>query len=123
MSAELRLYRPSNGSEGDCFHAEYCDRCEHDRAFREGTDPAGCEIHCRALFLDTKHEDYPREWCYDAADNPVCTAFKEQDDNEGDAPKPEPPDPAQLVLIADPTEDAALFPAEPPAPALVEVPA
>lgn len=60
-------YRPSNGSEGDCFQAAWCERCLRDKAARAGDYANGCDILLRALAF------------------PI-------------------PDPAQLVLIADPTE-------------------
>ena len=41
-----RPYQPSNGSEGEGFHAAFCDHCARDAAFRETGyegDPAlGC---------------------------------------------------------------------------------
>lgn len=49
----------------------------------------------------------------------TCPFFRARADDDGDDnPPPPPPDPAQLVLIADPTEDAALIT---DAPVLVEV--
>ena len=84
MSGELRkaeraalrskTYRPSNGTEGDAFIAAFCERCERDRAFREGTGD-GCEILARTLVLDVDDPDYPTEWTYDTDEMPTCTAF------------------------------------------------
>lgn len=68
MGRTLELYRPSNGTEGMCFEAEFCDRCVHDSEDK-------CEIHDRALLFDTDDKEYPHEWWYDGEGNPTCTAF------------------------------------------------
>ncbi len=102
MSAPLRLYRPSNGSEGDWFCGQFCERCIHDKSIRDGTG-TGCRIRFLTMMLDKKDEGYPREWCYDAAGNPTCTKFIEEGGPD-DKPAPPPTDPRQIVLIADPTE-------------------
>jgi hypothetical protein len=79
MSTPLPLYRPSNGSEGDGFYAEWCGRCERDRAFREADgDAAGCLILSMTLALETDHPDYPREWVEHPTEGPKCTAFVEE---------------------------------------------
>lgn len=64
-------YRPSNGTEGDCFYAQWCRHCIHD-------DPATqklCDILGRTYFLTETDPDYPREWIYGEDGNPCCTAF------------------------------------------------
>lgn len=68
-SRAARRYRPSNGTEGDYFRCDFCDRCVRDLA-----DP-GCGILTRTLLCDVEDDEYPDEWTYDAAGNPVCTAF------------------------------------------------
>lgn len=68
-------YQPSNGTEGEGFYASFCERCERDRAFREGAPEDGCEIIVRTLVLDVDDPEYPSEWTYDADDMPTCTAF------------------------------------------------
>jgi hypothetical protein len=63
--------------------------------------------HLEALarwFGWTESPDYPGSFDYPS----VCPLRKSPDDND-DRPAPPPPDPAQLVLLADPTEDAALI--------------
>jgi hypothetical protein len=75
--AELRLYRPSNGSEGEGFEEQWCERCERDVAFRANDEGYGCLILARALAHDITDPEYPREWCQDEAGTPRCTAFVE----------------------------------------------
>lgn len=104
-------YRPSNGSEGDCFQAAWCERCLRDKAARAGDYANGCDILLRALAFPITDALYPDEWRQPIGDEwaPECTAFIEDSDDERDPPPPD-PDPAQLVLIADPSEDLAYFP-------------
>lgn len=68
-------YRPSNGTEGDCFQAAWCEKCERDREYQEsnGGKP-GCEILARTMACDVDDPRYPIEWIVDA-DGPKCTAF------------------------------------------------
>jgi hypothetical protein len=86
--------------------AHFCEKCIRDRAARAGDYANGCDILCCSLAFGIGHELYPKEWVQDDdGDNPRCTAFLDEGD-AGDPPQPD-PDPAQLVLIADPTEDIA----------------
>jgi len=82
MNTGLRLYRPSNGTEGMGFMDLCCGECVHDWAFRQGESDAGCEIVARALMFGKDDKKYPREWCYDADGHPTCTAFKQRPDND-----------------------------------------
>lgn len=68
-------YRPSNGSEGDFFQAKYCNRCDNDWLFRTFGEGTGCHILAKTLIFDTRDEEYPKEWVYNDAGRPVCTAF------------------------------------------------
>lgn len=70
----VEIYRPSNGTEGEWFMANWCHRCERDRAFREG-DGDSCQIAANTMAYDRDHPDYPEEWRYNDAGRPVCTAF------------------------------------------------
>jgi hypothetical protein len=68
-------YRPSNGTEGEFFHAEFCYRCA-----RYG-DPDGpiepCRIQLNAMVHHTDEPEYPKEWVEDSdGSNPRCTAFE-----------------------------------------------
>ncbi|MEN6401130.1 MAG: hypothetical protein ABFD94_04240 [Armatimonadia bacterium] len=74
MSERIKLYRPANGTEGDIFASQFCDRCEHEREWRHD-DVSPCEIRNRTFMHGTNHPDYPQEWRLDAEGYPTCTAF------------------------------------------------
>ena len=63
----LKRYRPSNGTEGMIFAAQFCDRCVHD--INED-----CAIFARSLAFGVDHPEYPVEWIEDDR-GPLCTAF------------------------------------------------
>lgn len=71
-------YMPCNGTEGEFFHAAWCENCERDKAmngtvYREGreeTDDDWCEILGRSF-----REDEIAEWVYGADGQPSCTHF------------------------------------------------
>ena len=65
-------YRPSNGSEGDWFMAEFCDQCAKDDVDNNKL----CDILTRTYAYDVDDKGYPKEWTYDEG-IPVCTAFEE----------------------------------------------
>lgn len=67
-------YRPSNGSEGSSFISHWCDRCERDRAFREGRGDS-CSIVANTLVYNVGDPEYPEEWTWDKDGVPICTAF------------------------------------------------
>lgn len=77
-SGTYRPYRPSNGTEGDLFMAEWCQQCA--LADYDGT---GCTIQLRALAHDIYDPEYPAEWNFTIGGYPQCSAFA------GDPP-PEP---------------------------------
>lgn len=99
---ELRLYRPGNGSEGDWFKGKFCDRCVHDREWREH-ERNPCQILNATLCLHTDEEGYPAEWRYDENDRPTCTAFKE----DASVPEPVPLTEAQIAAIEEDAERIA----------------
>lgn len=96
-------YQPSNGSEGDWFTDKFCMKCIHC-----DPDPSGkkqCTILCASLCFSIGDPEYPKEWVYDANDNPTCTAHVPWDwDKHGNPDDPQnenyvqPEDPAQLKL-------------------------
>lgn len=73
-----RLYRPSNGGEGEAFMDRWCRNCEEDRAFREDRSPSGCDLILRAMIWPIEHPEYPQEWREKADDGfrGYCTAFR-----------------------------------------------
>lgn len=79
-----RLYRPSNGTEGMMFEAEFCDRCCKSLFW---TDDQGCAILGNALFHEVDEPEYPKEWTYDDKGNPTCTAFELDDGSHQPTPK------------------------------------
>jgi hypothetical protein len=99
----MKKYRPSNGSEGECFMSEHCYQCIH-----ENPDPEKkpkCEIMTFTMCFGVDEPEYPKEWCYDENNRPTCTKFQKWDwGNDGDPNDPEnpkapiPEDPNQLCL-------------------------
>lgn len=67
-------YRPSNGTEGEFFYAEWCARCQREAGARK------CGIIFAAMTYDEDDPEYPKEWVCDADSypgNPRCTAFED----------------------------------------------
>lgn len=64
------LFRPSNGTGGDIFRHNWCDRCEKDRY-----ESKPCGIFSRTLVYDITDKQYPKQWIYDDDGVPMCTAF------------------------------------------------
>jgi len=74
-------YRPSNGSEGECFIDHWCGACTHDAVFRDDPDSGlGCQIVADTFVYDKGDPRYPKEWVYDRSGVPCCTAFAEMDE-------------------------------------------
>lgn len=69
MKDTSELYRPSNGSCGECFRAVYCDNCKHDINH-------DCGIYLRTLVHNISDPEYPREWIKDGPIKGKCTAFE-----------------------------------------------
>lgn len=76
-------YRPSNGTEGECFFAAWCCHCQRDKAMREGLDvnecddSERCEIIANTFAYEIEDPEYPIEWQYGKDGQPCCTAFIE----------------------------------------------
>jgi hypothetical protein len=70
---KIRPYRPSNGTEGEIFMEQWCERCQHDdQEFEEY-----CPIVADTMAFDIGDKDYPKEWIYKpGTDIPICTNFK-----------------------------------------------
>jgi hypothetical protein len=67
----MKLYRPSNGTEGDCFMGQFCERCVKDDPDNENY----CDILANSMAYGIHDPQYPREWVRGAA-GPTCTAFE-----------------------------------------------
>jgi hypothetical protein len=92
--ADGKPYRPSNGTEGECFMEGWCNRCKADRAHQDsaGEEP-GCDIIARSMAFDVGEPGYPVQWVWKDGE-PTCTAFDDvvlQITNEERA--------AQMVLL------------------------
>lgn len=74
-------YRPSNGTEGDIFREEFCDRCVKE----DYENDVHCPILTAALWHSIGEADYPVEWIYDHTGRPTCKAF---DDGFGSGQEP-----------------------------------
>lgn len=73
-------YRPSNGTEGDCFMSKWCSQCAmHDF---EDMEKEPCDILGRSLAFSIDDDAYPDEWTYNDNGEPICTAFKYEIDEE-----------------------------------------
>lgn len=73
--ADREPYRPANGFEGADFMAVFCNRCQHDAAFRAGTGES-CPIAANTMVYDEDDPAYPVEWREDGPQGPRCTAFQ-----------------------------------------------
>lgn len=72
MSADpIRPYRPSNGTDGECFMAKWCDRCKHD-----ATEDDPCMILGATMAFSIDDKEYPKEWITGSGKGPRCTAFE-----------------------------------------------
>ena len=71
-------YMPSNGTEGECFHSMWCEKCARDKLMNGSLtideadkDPdAYCEVLGRSF-----REDAIPEWLFSLEGWPTCTAF------------------------------------------------
>jgi hypothetical protein len=76
-------YRPSNGSEGEYFHAMWCEECSRDKAMngtchRESREPED-DDYCEILNRSFRDDPLP-EWVIGDDGQPKCTAFAKQTD-------------------------------------------
>lgn len=87
--ADIELYCPSNGTEGEIFMGQWCARCQRDRGSRE-PDGDGCDIIAMTMAFRVDDPEYPKEWRRDGPSGPRCTAFLAEGAEE-------PQDPAAAV--------------------------
>ena len=73
----MEKYRPSNGTEGDCFIEAFCCQCARSEHLQDGAgdmDPVGCPILDLTFRHDVDAPEYPAEWVQDES-GPRCLAF------------------------------------------------
>jgi len=70
-----RPYRPSNGSEGESFHARFCDRCSRDAEYSDENPDLGCPIRAASFCFKIDEPGFPKELVEDDKRGPFCTAF------------------------------------------------
>jgi hypothetical protein len=81
MERAGQKYRPSNGTEGECFFDAWCRNCARDRSMREGDeidecdDNERCDIIANTMIYKVDDSEYPTEWQYGKDGQPCCTAF------------------------------------------------
>lgn len=73
----MKLYKPSNGTEGEIFFNKFCYRCKK-YVYDEETESDDCELNLiiAAEINEVDDLDYPDEWQYDENGSPICTEFK-----------------------------------------------
>lgn len=99
-------YRPSNGTEGDCFLSNYCAHCLYDHPHPE-KEPK-CDILTASMCFGKDEPGYPQEWVWAMSDRfdgvyPTCTKYVHWDWGTDDEPNeppppPEPENPNQLCM-------------------------
>jgi hypothetical protein len=68
-------YRPSNGTEGQLFQCQFCEKCARDKvangtvAMDDSVDADLCAI------LNASYARSVDEWVVDGDGNPSCTGF------------------------------------------------
>lgn len=73
-------YRPSNGTEGECFYEAWCCKCSKDAHMSTGKDWDLCDdneicpIIADTLAYDINDPKYPKAWVYKDG-QPCCTEF------------------------------------------------
>lgn len=98
-------YRPSNGTEGMGFVAQFCEQCIHEKFIHtQCHDDKKCDILSRSFIYGLDDPEYPEEWIWlDGA--PTCTAYQHWDwwggpwgDDFREPPSEPINDPNQLML-------------------------
>jgi len=76
-------YRPSNGTEGDYFMADFCNKCAREAAYRRDPDANDCcDILVMTFAVGIDDPAYPKEWVTDDK-GPRCTAFELEGSHHG----------------------------------------
>jgi len=71
----MQKYKPVSAQEAATFMEKFCNRCVHDRAYREGKSITGCKVLARSMLCDVASANYPTQLCVKDG-KPVCTQFK-----------------------------------------------
>jgi hypothetical protein len=83
IAQPVRLYRPSNGTEGISFFESWCARCKHDKAWNgeKPWDECGADDLCKligdSMAYDLDDPKYPREWVIAQNGHPMCLKFED----------------------------------------------
>ncbi len=80
----MKLYQPSNGSEGCWFISDWCEKCSRD-IWDPQTEKLTeqCDILDRTFFFALDEEKYPTEWRYCPLTNqPICMKFTTEKEPE-----------------------------------------
>jgi hypothetical protein len=59
----MKLYRPSNGTEGDWFWSRTCAKC--------------VKRHSCTIYVNALAGKQPRQWVYGDDGDPTCTSLQE----------------------------------------------
>ncbi|GAB4219555.1 MAG: hypothetical protein Kow00102_03180 [Spirochaetota bacterium] len=78
----MQKYKPQTAKEAALFMDKFCNRCIHDRAYREGKSITGCKVLARSMLCDVNSRNYPSQLCI-IKGVPTCTQFKDFTDKEG----------------------------------------
>jgi hypothetical protein len=88
----------SNGTEWECWSANWCDRCIHDKPARQGDEGNGCPLILIGFCGRT-----PLEWMeherFSLGDRYHCIEFRDEDDGPTEPPGPSPQCPGQGELF------------------------
>jgi len=111
----------ANGTEWECWSANWCDKCTRDAPFRNGIAAVGCPLILVAL-----QERIPAEWMeqprddrgrYSLTDQYHCIEFRAPGSGGGE-PRPQPDPPDMDGLFPRPERQVRMLtpaPVEPPA--------
>ena len=88
----------SNGTEGMCWQENWCDRCIHDKPFRDDDPGNGCPLLMVAFLGKTPSEWMRQEGNY-LGDKYHCIEFRGEDEGPGPEPQPVPDPPGMDALI------------------------
>ena len=76
MSESIKLYQPSNGTEGDIFMGRFCFNCVKMPHATEAKNQ--CWILGKTFMYKVTDKKYPKQWIYKEG-VPTCTSFKDRE--------------------------------------------